>query len=272
MMQLTGLKRRLRHILEKFLRTDAETAEPHASVVAWPFLEMRDVMIPRTDIVAVDTKAAKAQLVALCAEKKYTALPVFQDKLDHIIGFIALYDLAAMAETDLIWRPQIQNAFFVPPSMSAQQALIELRRRHLPFLLVVDEYGGVDGLVTLQDILEVLLEKATTFEETTPSGVIYPEGGAPLVDGRLSLEDFVEAFGPLPLAFDERTADDVTTVGGLVCHIAGHVPLKGEVITHASGLTFEVVDADPRRVRQVALTLPPASPSVSQDGQEAHRN
>lgn len=222
-------------------------------------LTLWDVMIPRADIVGINGKLSLEDIAPLFLETKTTALPVFRDTLDHVIGMLVIHDVLALQQEQkekTAWHRRIRPVSFAPASMPSLEALTLLKERHETFLLVVDEYGGVDGLVSLErllqeigDLLDIWTEEEKALFETTQR-----EDGAHIVDGRLNLDTFEEELGPF--LSDAERQNDVETIGGLTCALAGRVPLRGEVITHpTSGTLFEVLEADPRRVKRVAVHL-----------------
>jgi CBS domain containing-hemolysin-like protein len=222
-----------------------------------------DVMVPRADIVAVDETVALAELVRVMSREAHSRLPVYRGTLDDATGIVHMKDLLRhWGEQEVPLADIVRPVLFVAPSMRVLDLLLEMRRSRVHLALVVDEYGGVDGLVTIEDLVEEIvgeIEDEHDVEEG-PRLAELPDG-AYLADARLDADAFEEKFGRV-FAEGERPAD-VDTLGGLVTAFAGRLPSRGEVITHPAGLEFEVVDADPRRlkrlkVRRVKPVLPPS--------------
>jgi len=226
-----------------------------------------DVMVPRADIVAVDIDTALPALVQKIAEEGHSRLPVFRETLDDVVGVIHIKDVltivarqAVGADIDADLKGIVRDVKIVAPSMPVLDLLVQMRqtRRHLA--LVVDEFGGIDGLVTIEDLVEEIVGEIEDEhdEDAAPRLVERPDGSL-LADARLPIEDFEERVGPV-LTEDER--EDIDTLGGLVVSLAGRVPARGELLTHPSGLEFEIVEADSRRLKRLRVRNAPANSSV----------
>jgi len=222
-----------------------------------------DVMVPRTDIVAAPASLGLDELTRLFQREGHSRVPIYRETLDDIIGMIHIRDLfAARAGTqpfsieDLLRKP-----LFVPPSKPVLDLLREMRASRMHMALVVDEYGGIDGLVTIEDIVEEIVgDIADEHDEPeTPQVQARPDGSLD-IDARMPIEEFERHVGAL-LTEAERDAE-IATVGGLVLAIAGRVPARGETITHSSGLSFRVLDADSRRIRKLRVTPPAPAPQA----------
>jgi magnesium and cobalt transporter len=222
-----------------------------------------DVMVPRTDIVAAPASLGLDELTRLFQREGHSRVPIYRETLDDIIGMIHIRDLfAARAGTqpfsieDLLRKP-----LFVPPSKPVLDLLREMRASRMHMALVVDEYGGIDGLVTIEDIVEEIVgDIADEHDEPeTPQVQARPDGSLD-IDARMPIEEFERHVGAL-LTEAEREAE-IATVGGLVLAIAGRVPARGETITHSSGLSFRVLDADSRRIRKLRVTPPAPAPQA----------
>ena len=226
-------------------------------------LTVYDVMVPRVDIIAVDAETSLADLVRLMSDQAHSRIPVYRATLDDIAGVVHIKDvLACWSRDDATTLGQIlRPVLFVAPSMPILELLLQMRvsRKHLA--LVVDEFGGVDGLVTIEDLVEEIVGEIEDEhdEDETPSLVRRAEGGFD-ADARVSIKDFEEKAGAI-LTPAERD-EDIDTLGGLVFFLAGRVPSRGEVIRHGSGVDFEVIDADPRRVRRLRVLNLPSGPEA----------
>ena len=237
-------------------RLEPAPAPPHFNLST---CRLKDIMVPRTDILAVSEKTTLSDIRALFLQTRFQAMPVFRNKLDHIEGWIDIHSL--FEDTDVPWTEKIKPVFFAAASMSILEAILEMQQRKLPFILVVDEYGGVDGLISREAILGALLEHLKLFDH--PEGremVSYQEDGAPLLDARVRVENLMTILGTGIAPLVKEVAEEIETVGGLVCHIAGRVPMKGEVIRHPSGLVCEVIEADPRHVKRLSVRMQPQDP------------
>ncbi len=212
-----------------------------------------DVMIPRADITAIDITTSPDQLLALLSEKQYSRFPVYRDSLDDIVGTIHIKDilatLARKAPLDI--EQLVRGVPIISPAMHVLDLLLEMKETRRQMALVVDEFGGIDGLITVGDIIGSIVGDIEDEHEIddTPQLVQLPDGII-LADGRVDVEMFEMRFGDF-LSDEER--QDVDTLGGLVFAIAGRVPSRGEVVSHDSGMVFEVLDADPRRVHRLRI-------------------
>lgn len=222
-------------------------------------MRVDDVSVPRADVVAVPIDASLAEVAGVFRESTLTRLPVYDETLDHPLGLVHLKDLALTygfgAEApafDLgaLLRPLL----YAPPSMPIGELLQKMQAAHVHMALVIDEYGGVDGLVTLEDLLEQIVGDISD-EHDEAEGDLWTEEapGVYLVEGRMDLEDF-EAMTGVALA-DPGLAEEVDTLGGLVFRLAGRVPVRGEVIVHPEGAEFEVLDADARKIQRLRVRL-----------------
>lgn len=221
-----------------------------------------DVMIPRADIIAIDSSISKQELFALLSEKQYSRFPVYRETLDDVIGTIHIKDiLARMARNEPIEiESMVRDVPIVSPAMQVLDLVLEMKQTRRHMALVVDEYGGIDGLVTVGDILGAIVGEIEDEHEVNdqPQISLGPDG-AIIADGRVSVEEFESRFGDF-LQEDER--QDIDTLGGLVFSLAGRVPARGEVLSHDSGMVFEVLDADPRRVSRLRIrNIPKEQPT-----------
>ncbi|MFI4989241.1 MAG: hemolysin family protein [Alphaproteobacteria bacterium] len=216
-------------------------------------LTVADVMVPRADIVAVDHALSLDELLSVMSKEAHSRLPVYRESLDDVIGMVHIKDVLAW------WgRPNefqiakiLRPVLFIAPSMPVLDLLLKMRatRRHLA--LVVDEFGGIDGIVTVEDLVEEIVgEIADEHDDESRPGIVEAAGGMLVADARVPLEEFEAKVGPVLLA-EERA--DIDTLGGLVFALAGRIPARGEVITHPSGVQFEVIDADPRRIKRLRV-------------------
>ena len=220
-----------------------------------------DVGVPRADIFAVPEDIAFADLVTAFAEAGHSRLPVYRDSLDEVIGMIHVKDVFAIlarGETppdtvaSLIRQPR-----YVPESMGVLDLLAEMRATRTHLAIVLDEYSGTEGLVTIEDIVEEIVGEIEDEHDEAPTAALVPMiDGIWQADARAELEEVAELVDPRLAEVEE----DVDTLGGLATVLAGHVPQAGETVLHPSGWRLEVTEADPRRVARLRLH-PPVEPA-----------
>ncbi len=219
-----------------------------------------DVMIPRADIIAIRADVTLAQAIEQIRIEGHSRLPVYREQLDDIVGMIHVKDLFAY-----VGRPEafsieaiLRRPLMVAPQVPVLDLLVQMRQAHVHLALVVDEYGGIDGLVTIEDLIETITgDISDEHDEAERPMVTERPDGALDVDARLPVEEFEARVGPM-LTEDEREAD-IDTLGGLVFTLAGRVPTRGEVLSHPSGWEFRVLEADPRRIRRLRARRAPAA-------------
>jgi len=226
-------------------------------------LTARDVKVPRADIVAVDETIGFDDLLNELNTHGHSRLPVYRESLDDVIGFIHIKDLVAARAGgrpfDL--KAILRQVLFVAPSMRVVDLLLQMRLSRQHLALVIDEFGGTDGLITIEDLVEQIVGEIQDEHDIAEGPKLLPRpDGTLIADARATIEEFEERIGPV-LSEEEREAD-IDTVGGLVVHLAGRVPSRGELVAHPSGITFEVIDADPRRLRRLRLRHLPAKPKL----------
>jgi CBS domain containing-hemolysin-like protein len=218
-----------------------------------------DVMVPRSDILGLRDDASFAEAVAAFAEHGHSRMPVYQDTLDNITGMIHIKDIfAVLAEGKE--KPKGLESFirqprYVPQNMGVMELLEEMRRTRTHLAIVIDEYSGTEGLVTIEDLVEEIVGEIEDEHDDEPEALFSEiSPGIWEADARTELEDIAEAVGDARL---EEVEEDVDTLGGLAFVIAGQVPQAGETLIHEeSGWKIEVVDADERRVTRVRLHMP----------------
>jgi magnesium and cobalt transporter len=213
-----------------------------------------DVMIPRADIVAMHVGVTLEEALALIRREGHSRLPVYRDQLDDIAGMVHIKDVYAYvgrAEAFSL-EPILRKPLMVAPQIPVLDLLLQMRQARMHLALVVDEYGGIDGLLTIEDLVETIVGDISDEHDEVAQPMVTERGdGSFDLDGRLPVEDFESRLGHV-LTAEEREAD-IDTVGGLVFTLAGRVPARGEVIGHPSGLEFRVLDADPRRIRRLRV-------------------
>jgi len=227
---------------------------------AFKSMRVADVMTPRADIIAVEMDATFADLLAQFVEAEHSRMPIYRDSLDDPVGVVHVKDVFKLvavatkrpADDEAVLKKLKRPFLAVPPSMPATALLTKMQASRTHMAMVIDEFGGVDGLVTLEDLIEAVVgEIDDEHDETARALILAKPGGLFEAEGRAPLEDLEEALGQ-SLALDDLE-EDIDTVGGLVGALAGRVPQRGEVIGHDAGYEFEVLDADPRRVKRVRV-------------------
>ena len=234
-------------------------------------LRVDDVAVPKVEIVAVPIDIGKEELVEVFREHGISRVPVYKGTLDHPQGLVLLKDLALQhgfaSSGRFSLKRLLRPVLYAPPSMPVGVLLQKMQRERVHMALVIDEYGGVDGLVTIEDLIETVIgeiedehdeEEGALWKEEKP-GVFIAMANAPL-------EEIETAIG-LKLRQDEDD-EEIDTLGGIVFLRTGRVPLRGEIVPHESGAEFEVVDADPRRIKRVRIRLP-GSVGISEKVAEA---
>ena len=222
-------------------------------------MTVEDVMVPRADIVAVSAAASLQGVVAAVEQSRHSRLPVFEKDLDQIVGMIHVKDvLAHVGKPDVPSLKELaREVLFVSPAMQVLDLLLEMRLKRTHMALVVDEFGGIDGLATIEDLVEEIVGDIEDEHDIAESPLLETRPDGTLVaDARATLEDFEAAVGEV-LSDDER--EDIDTLGGLVFNLVGRVPSRGELVSHPSGLEFEVLDSDPRRLKRLRVRNLPAS-------------
>jgi CBS domain containing-hemolysin-like protein len=230
-------------------------------------LKLSDIMVPRAEIIAVEESIGLSELLKIFREAQHSRLPVFRDTLDDPTGLIHVKDVMGLLEPEpdgayclspnagitALRRPIL----FAPPSMRALDLLLKMQSSHTHLALVIDEYGGTDGLVSIEDIIEEIVGDIAD-EHDEEAAVLKPDGDGFIADARMDLDDFKAQTGHDLLVEDEEDdiERDIDSLGGLVVSLLGRLPQRGEIIAHPDGTEFQVLDADPRRVRKLRVTLP----------------
>jgi CBS domain containing-hemolysin-like protein len=284
-----GLRNWLRHLtrprdgedtgetLEEMIEERQEVAEPIdpqektliGNILKLHELNTADVMVQRVDIVALDVDTPFPEAVKQFVEQGHSRMPVYRETLDDVIGFVHVKDIlghlvdARLADGRPVQLARlVRKVLVVAPSMPLLDLLQQMRLSRIHMAMVVDEFGGIDGLVTIEDLIEEIVGEIEDEHDdaATPQLVQRPDGSV-VADARTPIEEFGERFGVRLL--DNEDEEEVDTLGGLVFMLAGRVPSHGEVIAHPGGVTFEVLDADPRRVKRLRIRgLPRKPPSA----------
>jgi len=234
----TGLDRQERSLIANVLRLRGINAD--------------DVMIPRADIVAIRADVTLDQAIDQIRREGHSRMPVFGEHLDDILGMVHIKDVMGYTGKPDAFslRAILRRPLMVAPQIPVLDLLLQMRQRRTHLALVIDEYGGVDGLVTIEDLVETIVgDIDDEHDEIEGPLMIERDDGAVDLNARLPVEDFVAKFGDI-LTPEEREAD-LDTIGGLVFTLAGRVPTRGEIISHPAGIEFLILDSDARRIRRM---------------------
>lgn len=218
-----------------------------------------DVAVPRSDIIAVPKTLSFAELVQVFAEAGHSRLPVFADSLDEIVGMVHIKDifaiLAGTRKPPATIAKLIRQPLYVPASRGVLDLLADMRSKRMHLAIVIDEYSGTEGLITIEDLVEEIVGEIEDEHDDAPVALLVAlENGAWEADARAPLEDVANDIAAQLGEVDE----DVDTLGGLAFVLAGHVPVAGEILDHPSGWKLEILDGDTKRVTRLRLH-PPAS-------------
>jgi len=257
-----------------------------------------DLMVPRADIVAVQQDISLGELFKIFASAGHSRLVVYDDTLDDPIGLVHIRDIVAYATERAVIQPEdnaqrdkplpadidpqavdlaerlstmkiVRRLLFVPPSMPAIDLLVKMQTSRTHLALVIDEYGGTDGLVSMEDIVEQIVGDIEDEHDDEPASIVPQADGSFIADARASLDEAKDVIGPDFVIGEE--IEDVDTLGGLLVTIAGRVPVRGEILRGPDHYEIEVLDADPRRVKRLRVyrQLPAREPRRRRPGEEA---
>lgn len=257
----------VRDALEELIEEREEAEVPideDERILLANILELRgrtihDVMVPRADIAAVSRDSSLSELIDLLTKESHSRLPVYGETLDDAAGMVHIKDVLAWRgrDEDFSLSKIQRKILFVSPSMQVLELLLEMRAERSHMALVVDEFGGVDGLVTIEDLVEEIVGEIEDEHDLddNPKMTSHPDGSF-TADARVTIDTLEEMTGT---KVTEGDSEDIDTLGGLVFSIAGRVPIRGELVRHSSGLEFEVLDADPRRIKSLRVLKPAPS-------------
>jgi magnesium and cobalt transporter len=246
-------------------------------------LKVADIMVPRADIIAVEAATTLPDLVRIFRDAQHSRLPVYRDTLDNPVGMVHIKDLIGLAvpEAEGALHPKTmqdirRDLLFVPPSMPVVDLLVKMQATRVHLALVIDEYGGTDGLVSIEDLVEQIVGDIEDEHDTDETKMIaIRHEGEFDASARADLEEIEKTVG-FSLV-DEEEAEEIDTLAGLVFSLVGRVPQRGEIIRHPAGVEFEVLDADPRRLKRlrVRVTAPKGGAAPAGDaapnGKDAQR-
>ena len=232
---------------------DSQTRALLRNMLGLRDIKATDVMIPRANISYVDRTDSPDNVLKKIAKDGHSRVPVVAGNLDQVEGILHIKDVLRLVQdtqkqkTD--WTPLLRQPIFIAPSMRVLDLLQEMRIKHLHLALVVDEYGGTDGLITIENLVEEIIGEIKDEHTLSPQFDIADDGTA-LAEARLEIATLEAAVGRF---LSKPARDEIDTLGGLVIALAGRVPGRGEIIRHPSGLEFEIIDSDPRHVSMVKI-------------------
>ena len=257
----------VRDALEELIEEREEAEVPideDERILLANILELRgrtihDVMVPRANIAAVSRDSSLSELIDLLTKESHSRLPVYGETLDDVAGMVHIKDVLAWRgrDGDFSLSKIQRKILFVSPSMQVLELLLEMRAERSHMALVVDEFGGVDGLVTIEDLVEEIVGEIEDEHDLddNPKMISHPDGSF-TADARVTIGTLEEMTGTEVTGGD---TEDIDTLGGLVFSIAGRVPVRGELLHHSSGVEFEVLEADPRRIKFLRVLKPEPS-------------
>ena len=254
----TSVREELTGLIETSIRQTDTEFDNQEGLLLRNMLGLRDitaedVMVPRADIVAIDISEGFEAAFRQISAAAHSRVPAYESNQDNVRGMLHIKDLVAhsLSPEQPVLRDLLRPVLFVSPAIRLLDLLQEMRLKRQHLALVIDEFGGVDGLITIEDLVEEIVGEIEDEHDDTdaPQFEIINEDIA-VADARLEMEE-LEAHIGITLECDER--DEIDTLGGFIFALAGHVPVRGEVLHHSSGLEFEVLDSDPRKLRLVRI-------------------
>jgi magnesium and cobalt transporter len=262
--ETTSLREELEELIEE--HKEEQPIDPHERTLLTNILKLHalnaaDIMVPRVDIIAIEVDTPFNEAVKKIVEQGHSRMPLFRATLDDVLGMIHIKDLLPYAADggSIPLAKIVRKVLFAAPSMPVLDLLLQMRLSRVHMALVVDEFGGIDGLVTIEDVIEEIVgEIEDEHDDADQPKLIERPDHSIIADARTRIAALQERV-TAPLLSPEQE-EGIETLGGLVGALAGRVPNRGEVFKHPSGLEFEVLDADPRRIKRVRVRgLPPAA-------------
>jgi CBS domain containing-hemolysin-like protein len=272
---------RLRESLEEVIEQSDAEDRPLAreersmmlNILNFGELTVADIMVPRADIIGIEESTTLDNLVRIFRDAQHSRLPVYRESLDNPVGMVHIKDLIGLAVPEGEGSPHPKtmqdikrDVLFVPPSMPVVNLLVKMQASRVHMALVIDEYGGTDGLVSIEDLVEQIVGDIEDEHDTEEAQSITPRGEGEFdASARADLEELEKLVG-FKLA-DEEEAEEIDTLAGLVFSLVGRVPQRGEIVKHPAGVEFEVLEADPRHLRRlrIRITKPKSDASSAAD-------
>lgn len=272
-----------------------ETTSMLRNLISFSDLRVEDVMVPRVDIVAIEDTATMRELLAKFTDANHSRIPIYHETLDDVQGMLHVKDFMrwltlrgakkkssaakgkaapaaatglSVSASDLAMTVKAsglsREVLFVPPSMPAGDLLLKMQTSHIHLALVIDEYGGTDGLASIEDLLEEIIGDIEDEHDEEIAKLVKKQDDATYVaDARVPIATIDKMLG-VDLLSDEDE-DEAETLGGLIFEMAGRVPPRGEFVKHESGLEFEILQSDPRRVKRIRIHVKPkAEPAADE--------
>ncbi|MDR2766531.1 MAG: hemolysin family protein, partial [Holosporaceae bacterium] len=246
-----------------------------ANVLGLKELTAKDIMIPRSDIVAAKIDSSLNEFIEIFSRNSFSQIPIYRNTLDDVVGIVRVRDFLPYTNNPESFdiKSMLKEASYVVPSMQLLELLVEMRASTNHMVLVVDEFGGVDGLVTLHDVISEIVGEIQQSHGIFPQ-IIAKQDGSFIADAKMLVsecEDLLKVELLKPLMNEDCGEPEVETLGGLAMLLAGRLPTRGETLIHPSGVELEIIGADPRRVKRIAIRrqsekLPPTDNAESQDG------
>lgn len=252
-----SIREALEELIEEHADVDAPINADESLLIENVFklrdINASDVMVPRAEIVAIESGAPLDELVSVMTGAAHSRVPVYRESLDDMAGMVHIKDVLPLAGTgkDFDITSVMRKVLFVSPTMRVLDLLLQMRLARVHMALVVDEFGGVDGLVTIEDLVEEIVGDIQDEHDVDEVAMISRPDGSIIADARTELVAFEQRVGSV--LTDEEREEDIDTLGGLVFTLVDRVPTRGEVIRHSSGIDFEIIDADPRRIKRIRL-------------------
>lgn len=236
---------------------DREEITLVTNVLGLKDLTAGDIMVPRADIVAAKSDVTLDELIAIFSQNNFSQIPIYNNTLDDVIGIVRVRDFLQYVGTPETFnlKTMMKDVLYVVPSMQLTELLVEIKSSDNHMALVVDEFGGVDGLITLQNILSEIVGEIEQSRSIFPQ-IATRQDGAYVADAKMFVNECEEILGVDllgPLMEEEEDELDIETLGGLTMLLAGRMPTRGETLVHPSGVEFEIMEADPRRVKRIII-------------------
>lgn len=272
----TLAREQITELLEESIR-DTVTFDSHESMLLKNILGLRDieatdVMVPRADIMSVDIDDGVDKIMGLMVAANHSRVPVTRGSLDDVVGILHIKDVAkCLYEAKKIdVMSMLRQPIYISPTMRTMDLLQEMRLKRLHLALVVDEYGGTDGLITIEDLVEEIVGEINDEHDDDTSPLFDLNGdGTAVAEARVEVETLEAITGPL---LEDEDHDEIETIGGLVISLAGRVPVRGEIVRHPAGVEFEILESNPRQVNLVKINgldrAKKQAAAQAKDGQE----
>ncbi|MDR0484918.1 MAG: hemolysin family protein [Alphaproteobacteria bacterium] len=223
------------------------------NIIAFRNKRVQDIMIPRIDIIALPIESEMNDIIKVMSKSGFSRIPIYEDNLDNTIGFIHVKDLlpTLRKKAHINLQSAVRSVLFISPYMKLLDLLYEMKLKRVHMAMVVDEFGGVDGLITFEDILEEIVGDIRDEYDKAPDAKIQEkETGILEVDGRVNIHDLEEYIGKFSTAEENEESN---TISGLIVALVGYIPSKNEIIIHPSGIEFKIISVDPLKISKVMI-------------------